>query len=191
MPSTAFRSSTPARDTALAEPKCFISARLRCGPMPAISSSGLAPMRLRALGAMRADGEAVRLVAQALDKVEHGIARLEHDRPVAAGKMEVLAAGVALGPLGDAHHADVVQAEIGQHLAGDRELSGATVDQHEIGPIGKCVVVIRRLGPEAGGGEQGRIHSRRQQQPGRAHSASPFSAASRRKRRVSTSRIMA
>ena len=32
---------------------------------------------------------------------------------VTAGKMEVLAAGVPLRPLGDAHHADVVQAEIG------------------------------------------------------------------------------
>ncbi len=43
MPSTAFRSASPARLTALALPKCSSSLRLRPAPMPAISSSGVAP----------------------------------------------------------------------------------------------------------------------------------------------------
>ena len=45
------------------------------GPMPGISSSGLFDDLALALGAVGADGEAVRLVAQALDEIERRIAR--------------------------------------------------------------------------------------------------------------------
>src|SRR5262249_23564924 len=51
---------------------------------------------LAALGAMGADGEAVRLVAQPLNEIEHRIARLEQQRLVAAGKVEMLAPGIAV-----------------------------------------------------------------------------------------------
>ena len=119
MPATAFRSSMPARDTALAEPKCFSRRPLarRADAVDLVERIGAD--RLRALGAVRADGEAMRLVAQALDEIEHGIARLEHEAALAAGNVEMLAAGVAVGPLGDADQRDIVNAEFGQHLARD------------------------------------------------------------------------
>src|SRR5256885_15611232 len=56
---------------------------------------------LLALLAMRADGEAVRLVAQALNEIENGIARAQPER-LASGHEEGLATRVALRPLGDA-----------------------------------------------------------------------------------------
>src|SRR5262245_571674 len=62
---------------------------------------GLAQV-LFAAGAMRADGESMGLVAQALDEVEHRIARLEHER-VAPRDMEGLSAGVAVGALGHSY----------------------------------------------------------------------------------------
>src|SRR5204862_6667442 len=80
---------------------------------------------LAALGAVGTDGEAVGLVAQALDEIEHGIARLEQQRLVAAWEMEMLAAGIAVGPLGDADERDVGDAEGLQQLARDGELSAA------------------------------------------------------------------
>ena len=84
--------------------------------------------------AMRADGEAMRLVAQALQEIEHRIARLEREGRLARHE-EALAAGVAVGPLGDADDGDVLQAELGQHLARHLELALAAVDQHQVGPV--------------------------------------------------------
>ena len=69
--------------------------------MPAISSSGSGADRLAVLGAVRADGEAVGLIAQPLHEVEHGIARLQHHGTIAAGDVEMLASRV-VGTLGDA-----------------------------------------------------------------------------------------
>src|SRR5262245_53889577 len=51
--------------------------------------------RLGALCTMCANGEAVRFVAQALDEIQNGVARLEHERG-AAGEVEMLAARVAI-----------------------------------------------------------------------------------------------
>src|SRR5204863_7799504 len=84
-------------------------------------------------------GEAGGLVTQALDEIEHGIARLEQQRLVAAWEMEMLAAGIAVGPLGDADERDVGDAEGLQQLARDGELSAAAVDQHEVGSRGEIV----------------------------------------------------
>ena len=64
-------------------------------------------------GPVRADGEAVRLVAEALDEIEHRIARLQHEG-LAAGDEERLLAGVAIRPLGDADHRQVGDAEFRQ-----------------------------------------------------------------------------
>ena len=49
---------------------------------------------------MRADGEAMRLVAQALDEIKRGIARRQPER-LAPRDEKHLASGVAVGPLGD------------------------------------------------------------------------------------------
>src|SRR6185312_8562221 len=58
-------------------------------------------------GAMRADRESMRLVAQALEEIEHRVARLEREGRLARHE-EALAAGVAVGPLGDADDGDVL-----------------------------------------------------------------------------------
>src|SRR5262249_16616718 len=62
--------------------------------------SGLAQI-LGAARPMRTDGEAMRLIAQPLDKVEHRVARRQLER-VAAREEEGFAPGVAVRPLGDA-----------------------------------------------------------------------------------------
>ena len=64
---------------------------------------------------MGADGEAVRLVAQPLDEIEHRIARLEHEGGP-AGQMKMLAPGIAVRPLGDRHHGKVAEAQIRRAL---------------------------------------------------------------------------
>src|SRR5690349_16361630 len=69
---------------------------------------------LLAAGAMRADGEAMDLVAQPLDEIEHRIAHRQRKRVLAPDK-EALAAGVAVLALGDADRGDaVLDAEIGE-----------------------------------------------------------------------------
>src|SRR5260221_9800382 len=88
---------------------------------------------LGALGAMRADGKTMRLVAQTLHEVEYGIAWIEAEGRLARYE-EALAAGIAVRPLGDRRHRDVGDAELFQHRHGDRELTGAAIDQYEIGP---------------------------------------------------------
>ncbi len=79
MPGTCARSASEARSIALSVPKWRSSARLRVGPMPGISCSPASRISFLRRCAMRADGEAVRLVAQALDEIEQRIARLEHE----------------------------------------------------------------------------------------------------------------
>src|SRR5690606_8437119 len=69
-----------------------------------------------ALGPVGADGEAVRLVAQALDEMERRIARRQAEG-LAAGDDEGLAPGIAVRPLGDADERHVRDAELGEHLA--------------------------------------------------------------------------
>ncbi len=59
--------------------------------------------RLGAFGAVGADGKAVRLVAQALDEVEHRIIVAQRERAL-AGAVEFLFPGVAVDALGDADH---------------------------------------------------------------------------------------
>ena len=63
---------------------------------------------------VRADGEAVRLVAQALDEIEHRVAVRQHER-LASGHEEGLAPGLAVAALGDGDERHVVDAELGEH----------------------------------------------------------------------------
>src|SRR5262249_44709278 len=80
-----------------------------------------------ALLPMRADREAMRLVAQPLDEIQNRIARRQPER-FAAGHVERLAAGVAVGPLGDADQRHTSRAEPGEDLARRVELADAAVD---------------------------------------------------------------
>src|SRR5271167_2750543 len=89
--------------------------------------------RLCPLSTVRTDREAVRLVAQALQKVEHGVPWVEREWR-SPGQKEALAPGVAVGPLGDRADRDVVYSELVKNALRDIELSKATVDQHEIRP---------------------------------------------------------
>src|SRR6185437_2974908 len=89
--------------------------------------------RLLAARAMRADGEAMRLIAQTLQEIEHRVARLEAHRLLSRAE-EALAPGVAVRPLGDADDGNLADAEIGQHGVGRRHLPGAAVDQQQVGP---------------------------------------------------------
>ena len=151
MPSTVIRSSTPARLTALAVPKWRSRARLRDGPMPAISSSGLRVHLLGAPRAVRADGEAVRLVAQALDEIEHRVAVRQHER-LAAGHEEFLAAGVAVAALGDGRRAAGPRCRARQAPRRGGELALAAVDEDQVGPGRHRLAVLapRRFGARPG-----------------------------------------
>ena len=104
--------------------------------------------RLRALVAMRADREAVHLVAQPLEIEQHrGVDRqlelapvhqVEHLAPVAA----------VMRALGDADQADVLDPHFLQHRLRRVELPAPAVDQHEVGPF--AAVAIGVLGLRAG-----------------------------------------
>jgi hypothetical protein len=63
---------------------------------------------LGALGAVRPDGEAVRLVAQALDEVEDRVVVRQREGARLPRAPELLLAQVAVDALGDANHGDVV-----------------------------------------------------------------------------------
>ena len=101
--------------------------------------------RLFALGAVRADGEAVRLVAQTLHEVQHRIVGREAEGRL-AGHEKALAAGVSVGAFGDARNGEAVQAEFVQNLTGGGELPCAAVDEQEVRPrphvaaLGFCLV---------------------------------------------------
>ena len=65
---------------------------------------------------MRSDGEAMRLVAQALHEIERGIARRQPERRL-AGDEKGFAPGVAIGALGDRRDRDVLDGELGENSA--------------------------------------------------------------------------
>ena len=94
---------------------------------------GGAARRLGPLGAVRADGEAMSLVAQSLQEIEHRVAPLQAQRRPSRQE-KPLAPGIAVGALGDGDDGDVVDAEVGEHLLRDAELPGAAVDDHQVGP---------------------------------------------------------
>jgi hypothetical protein len=83
-----------------------------------------------------ADGEAVGLVAQALQEIADGAVG-RHQEGLAIGQVDALAPGVALGTLGDGGDADAALAhrypEIGEGGKRARELPGAAADS--LGPV--------------------------------------------------------
>src|SRR5439155_18754591 len=90
---------------------------------------------LLAAGPVRPDREAMRLVAQPLDEVEHRIARLEHEGRTPR-HMEGLPSGVAVGSLGHTDKRYVSEAKRRKRLLRGGELAPSAVDDHEIRPGG-------------------------------------------------------
>ena len=70
--------------------------------------------RLLAPRAMGADGKAMRLVAELLDAIKHGVARLEQQR-LAPLQIDALAPGVAVGTLGYRRELDLGEPELVEH----------------------------------------------------------------------------
>ena len=89
--------------------------------------------RLCPLGTVRADRKPMCLVAQALEKVKHGVPWIERKWRSARQK-EALAPSVAVGPFCYRTDRDVVNAELIKNALRNIELSQAAVDKHEIGP---------------------------------------------------------
>src|SRR6185369_16847814 len=88
-----------------------------------------------AAGPVRPDGEAVRLITQPLDEVEHRITRLEHER-LAPRHMEGLPPGITVGPLGNTHEGYVSKTKRSERFLRSGELAAPAIDNHEIGPGG-------------------------------------------------------
>jgi hypothetical protein len=78
--------------------------------------------RLCPLGTVRADRKAVCLVAQALQKIKHGVPWIERKWRSARQK-EALAPSVAVGPFGYRDDRDIVNAELIEDALCDIELS--------------------------------------------------------------------
>ena len=90
-----------------------------------------------ALRPVRADGEAVRLVAQALDEVERRVARRQLERRLARLE-EGLPAGVAVAALGDADDRHVAPTPSASSVRPRRlHLPLAAVDEDEVRPGGE------------------------------------------------------
>src|SRR3546814_5303457 len=94
---------------------------------------------LGAFGAVGAYGEAVGLVTKALQVEQDRIVGRQRDLAT-AGKMEDLAAGVAIGALGDRDHWHVMDARILHYLAHGGELALAAVDHHQVRPFAPTLV---------------------------------------------------
>ena len=90
--------------------------------------------RLRSAGAMAADRETMRLVAQSLQEVEHRVALGQGER-LAPGLKELLASGIAIRPLGNRDDGHLRDAELGEGRQGRAKLPLAAVDQQQIRPL--------------------------------------------------------
>ena len=105
------------------------------------------------------DGEAVRLVAQALDQVQRGAGAVEQQAVLAVGQHDLLDA------LGEAEHGDV-QAERVHGVLRGGELAAAAVDEYEVRHLAEGAVrLAQAVGEAAGddlvhGGEVVRAHDR-------------------------------
>ena len=88
---------------------------------------------LGTLCAVRADGPAVRLVAQSLHEVEHGVIHTQGKGHL-AGAVELFLAMIAVDALGNADEGNVVHAKLCHDLGHSRDLPRATVDQQKVGP---------------------------------------------------------
>src|SRR5271156_205660 len=88
---------------------------------------------LRSLGAVSTDGKPMRFVAQPLQEIEDGVARVERERR-SSWHEEAFPPGIAVRPLRDPDDCDAADAEFFEDTSGDIELPLAAVDQDQIGP---------------------------------------------------------
>src|SRR3954454_23668563 len=86
--------------------------------------------------AVRADHKTMRLVAQPLDEIQHGIARLKF-YGLAAGHEPGLASGIAVRHLGHRQQRYLRQPKTVENLLDRVELAAAAVDDHEVRPLRK------------------------------------------------------
>ena len=93
-----------------------------------IFGHGLFPLRT-----VRADGEAVRLVAQALHEIEDGIVRREAEGRFSRHE-KALTARVPVRAFGNAHDGQAVKTKFSQHGLGRGQLALAAVDQDKVRP---------------------------------------------------------
>src|SRR6185312_5461933 len=88
---------------------------------------------LLAPGAMRANGETMRLVAQSLDEIEQGVARWQLER-IFSRHEKGFPSGIAIRTLGNSDQRHVSDAHGGERRLCRAELTLTAVDQHQIGP---------------------------------------------------------
>ena len=86
---------------------------------------------------VRGDREAVGFIPEALEEIQHRVARRELEG-FAAVHVKPFAAGITIRAFGDRDQLYVVHAEIRKYSARGRKLAAAAVDQHQIGPVGRC-----------------------------------------------------
>src|SRR5688572_32259045 len=76
--------------------------------------------------------KAVCFVADRLNEMQARMRRCELQRARLGLEYQLFLAGLALRPLGDAGHADLVQTQVPQDGSGDVDLPSAAVDQDEV-----------------------------------------------------------
>ena len=102
--------------------------------MPAISSSGERPIALAPLGAVGADREAMRLVAQPLQEVEHRDRAVRARRAAGRAGRSARARRCGRDPWRSRRSRTSSMPSSAEHLLRRGELALAAVDQHQIGP---------------------------------------------------------
>jgi hypothetical protein len=119
---------------------------LAASPYPGDLVERRVPQRLGPLGTVRANRKAVRLVPQALQEIEHRVARVEREWCTARDE-EALAPSIALWSLGDSGDRDVGDTEFFEDALRHVELALAAVDHNEIGPGAPVAFRILLEGP--------------------------------------------
>ena len=103
--------------------------------------------RARSSCSMGSNGEAVRFITDALQKIQHRIIRLEPEG-FFAGDKETLPSRIAapagiFSPLGDTDDGNIRDAKIGHRLHGGIKLPLSAIDEQQIGAHG--AIIIREL----------------------------------------------
>ena len=81
---------------------------------------------------MPGDGEAVRLIADALDQARGRTVRLGRHRAADPVDVQPLLAGTALGSFGYSDEREIAKPELGEHVVHFADLPDTTVDEEHI-----------------------------------------------------------